>query len=156
MVTVIRDTKLPNYKMATYPVCSKLNLHAWHCYVHDYHDKRLIQYLTFGFPLSIQDDSNLHKTEITNHYSAVRFPGAVSQYLNTEIQMGAILRPFQEVQYDHFHCSPLLTRPKDVDKRRVILDLSYKFYDTSFTLRFPIVDDILDNIRHNKSFASKI
>ena len=53
--------------------------------------------------------------------------------------------------------------PQDVDKRRVILDLSYptgasvndavsrdKFDDTSFTLSFPTVDDIVDSIRHNK------
>ena len=163
MATIIRNTKLHNYKMARYPVSSNLNLEAWRRHLQDYHDKRLLQYLTFGFPLSILDDSNLHRTDITNHHSAIQFPGAVGKYLDKEMHMGAILGPFHKVKYEHFHCSPLLTRPKDNDERRVILDLSYpagasvndavsrdKFDNTSFTLKFPTIDDIVDNIRHNK------
>ena len=86
-----------NFPIIRYPVCSNLNLDTWHRYLHDYHDKRLIQYLTFGFPLSIQDDSNLHNTDITNHHSAIQFPEAVNKYLDKEIQMGpywALFRRF--------------------------------------------------------------
>ena len=54
-----------------------------------------------------------------------------------------------------FHCSPLLTRPKDGDKRRVILNLSYPkgasgndlvdrqhFDHSEFVLKFPTVEEI--------------
>ena len=65
-----------------------------------------------------------------------------------------------EVNHPAFHCSPLLTRPKDGDKCRVIMDLSYPkgndvndFVDkgvytdgTQFTLHFPTVDDIADEL----------
>ena len=65
--------------------------------------------------------------------------------------------------FNKFHCSPLLTRPKDNGKRRVILDLSFPkgasvndavdsqaFDGTPFTLKFSTVDDILDKIRAAK------
>ena len=57
------------------------------------------------------------------------------------------------------HCSPLMTRPKDLNKRRVILDLSYpqgasvndyvfkdRFDGYAFMLRFPSMDDIVEEI----------
>ena len=36
-----------------------------------------------------------------------------------------MLRQVDELGAEEVHCSPLMTRPKDIDKRRVILDLSY-------------------------------
>ena len=74
--------------------------------------------------------------------------------------LGAILGPFDTIDYEGFHCSPLLTRPKDGNNRRVILNLSFSagvslndavtrdiFDGRPFTLRFPSVDDILESIR---------
>ena len=62
-------------------------------------------------------------------------------------------------EHELMHFSPWLTRPKDKDKRRVILDLSYPkgqsmndqvdrtlFDGLAFTLKFPSVDDILKQI----------
>ena len=73
--------------------------------------------------------------------------------------MGAVLCPVDNIIHEKFHCSPLLTRPKDVNKRRVILNLSHikdnslnshvgaDNYDSSpFILKFPTVDDIADKI----------
>ena len=72
---------------------------------------------------------------------------------------GAILGPVAKVPHDNYHCSPLLTRPKDLNKRRVILDLSYPagasvnhfvdktlFDGSHFTLKFPTVDNIVQEI----------
>ena len=74
--------------------------------------------------------------------------------------LGAILGPFDTIDYDGFHCSPLLTGPKDGNNRRVILNLSFPagaslndavtrdiFDGRPFALRFPSVDDILESIR---------
>ena len=122
---IIKDTKVPNCKEARFPVHSDLNIDAWRRHLVVYSNKHLIQYLTFGFPLSIASTHNLNNTTIVNHHSALQFPKAIHQYLDKEVPLGAILSPFEEINYQGFHCSPLLTRPKDGSKRRVILNLSY-------------------------------
>ena len=71
----------------------------------------------------------------------------------------------QDPQDAFIHCSPLLTRPKDIDKRRIILDLSFphgqslndqvdkeQFDNSQFLLKFSSVDDIVDEIcRHGNN-----
>ena len=156
---IILATGLPNYRMARIPLKSWLNLQAWGQYLADYPDQRLLQYLTFSFPLSIKDSQALSNHEVVNHFSARQFPDAILDYLHKEIKERAIVGPVSEINHPAFHCSPLLTRPKDVNKRRVIMDLSFPrgnavndfvdrdaFDGTQFTLRFPTVDDIADDI----------
>ena len=59
----------------------------------------------------------------------------------------------------NIHCTPLLTRPKDLDKSRVILDLSYRqglslndqvdklaFDNSKFLLKFPSIDNIVQEM----------
>ena len=53
MANIIEATGLPNYKLARFPIQSGLNLDAWRHYLKDYHNKNLIEYLTYGFPLSL-------------------------------------------------------------------------------------------------------
>ena len=58
---MIKETGLPNYKQARLPIKSDLNLPAWEKYLTDYSDKRIFQYLKFGFPLSLTDpDLSIH------------------------------------------------------------------------------------------------
>ena len=70
-----------------------------------------------------------------------------------------LLGPLDHVNSTHFHCSPLPTRPKDIDKRHVILNLSnpygasvhdnvdkLHFDDRRFTLRLPSIDDFVKDI----------
>ena len=160
MAKAIHDSGAPNYKFARFPLQSGLNIAAWARYLKDYHDKFLIQYLIYGFPLSTIDLNLPHNTKISNHHSAIQFPTAVDHYLHKEMRLGAILGPYDSIDYENFHCSPVLTRPKDGDSRRVILNLSFpagaslndavtrEFCDSRpFTLRFPTIDTILDSIR---------
>ena len=79
----------------------------------------------YGFPLSTVDLNLTYNTERSNHHSALQFSLAIDHYLNKEVGLGAILGPYEVINYDRLHCSPLLTRPKDGDNRRVILNLSY-------------------------------
>ena len=163
MAKAIRATGVPNYRQARFPIHSDLNLKAWAKYLQNYPDKRLLQYLTYGFPLSIQNPDDLNNTKVTNHYSALQYPEAIEQYLTKEKQLGAIIGPFDSIDYPFFHCSPLLSRPKEGRDRRVILNLSYpqgcsvndkvsrEFFDgSSFSLKFPSVDDIVNQVRHTK------
>ena len=65
--------------------------------------------------------------------------------------------------HNQYHCSPLLTRPKDVDKRRIILNLSHpygqsvndhvdkdKFDSATFSLKFPSIVNITQDIIDSK------
>ena len=119
----------------------------------------MFQYLKFGFPLSLTDPTSLHNVDISNHPSALAYPEAVDQYISKEVGLGAMLGPSDHKNFDHYHCSPLLTHPKDTDKRRVILNLSYPygasvndcvskshFDGRRFTLKFPMIDDIVQDI----------
>ena len=124
----------------------------------DYPNKKILQYIKFGYPLYLSNPSVLNNVIVSNHASAIQFSTAVSQYLSKESELGAILRPEDKVDHLHYYCSPILTRPKDNDKRRVILNLSHprgasvndnvtrpKF--DGAPLRFPTIDNIVDEIR---------
>ena len=152
--------------MARFPIESGLNIDAWHHYLKDYSNKRLIQYLTYGFSLSVTISDSLCNKNITNHFSALQYPGTVAQYLQKEIHLGEMLGHFDHVDCPHYHCSPLLTRPKENNKRCIILNLSYHagaslndagtkdlFDEYHFTLKLPTVDNILESIVNFKGRA---
>ena len=110
--------------------------------------------------MSITNPQELCNKEVTNHYSARQYPKQVQEYLDKEKEFGALLGPIDNITHSQYHCSPLLTRPKDTDKRRVILNLSYPYgqslndhvqknaFDSApFILKFPSVDNITKDIR---------
>ena len=126
----------------------------------DYSDKRVLQYIKFGYPLSLINPHELCNKEISNHYSACQFPSQVQEYIDKEKKLGALLGPIQDVNHEQFHCSPLLTRPKDIDNRRVIFNLSHptgqslndhvdknKFDQTPLILKFPTIDSIAQDMK---------
>ena len=158
---IVKETNVSNYKGACIPIQSGLNHEAWEFHLLGYPDKRLLQYIKFGFPLSLRHADKLHNTNVTNHPSATLHPRAVEEYLLSEKAKGAILGPFKHIQEEGFHCSPLLTRPKDTDKRRVILNLSHpqgcsvndfvdrdKFDGSEFALKLPTIENIAEDIRN--------
>ena len=122
----------------------------------------MIQYIKFGFPLSITSPDSLHITDIKIHASATSSSEHIQAYIDKERSLGAMLGPADSVASSHFHCLPLLSRPKDTNKRWVILNLSHpygaslndavtrhEFDGHQFTLEFPSIDDIADTIRHD-------
>ena len=112
----ILGTGVPNYQEARIPIESGLNVQAWERYLHDYADKRLLQYIRFGFPLSLINSHELCNKEAINHFSAIQYPDHVLEFLNKEKALGALLGPVNHPIHDQYHCSPLLTRPKDTNK----------------------------------------
>ena len=68
LADMILSTGLPNYEMARYPIQSELNIPAWEQHLQGYPDQRVLQYLKFGFPLSIVNRHELHNVEVKNHY----------------------------------------------------------------------------------------
>ena len=59
---IIKSTGVPNYQQARIHVTFNLNIKAWEKYLQNYPDQLLIQYLKFGFPLSLQEDSKLNRS----------------------------------------------------------------------------------------------
>ena len=47
----IRQSGVANYRQVRIPVISGLNIQAWQHHLRDYCDKKLVQYLQYGFPL---------------------------------------------------------------------------------------------------------
>ena len=159
IANVIKSTGLPNYRLARIPIISNLNIEAWEKELSAYPDKHLIQYLKFGFPLSLGSPHLLTNKAVVNHHSALQYPHAIEKYISKEQGFGTILGPVNHIPSPHYHCSPLLTRPKDTNDRRVILNLSHPrgqslndtvdklHFDTRpFTLKFPSVDNIVERI----------
>ena len=160
---IILSTGVPNYQMARIPIESLLKVEAWERYLHDYADKHLLQYIKFEYQLSLINPHGLRNKEVINHYSAIQYPRQVQEYLDKEKALGALLGPVNHLDHNQYHCSPLLTRPKDVDKRRIILNLSHphgqsvndhvdkeRFEFATFSLRFPNIDNITQDIIDSK------
>ena len=114
--------------------------------------------------------SSLRDIEIQNHFSSREYPREVQKFLDNEISRGAILGPSASPPHQDMHCSPLLTRPKDSNDRKVVLDLSYPkgkslndlvnrdSYDgIAYKLKFPTTDHICEAISQYKDpYISKI
>ena len=166
---MILSTGVPNYQAARIPIESGLNVQAWEHYLCDYADKRLLQYILFGFPLSLINSYELCNKEAINHFSAIQYPDHVLEYLNKEKALGALLGPVNHPIHDQYHCSPLLTRPKDINKRHVILNLSHphghsvndhvdkdKFDSVTFALKFPSIDNITQDIVNHEGRCGSV
>ena len=88
---LIRLTGKPNYMETRYPIKSGLNLEAWNRLLFNYPDQKFLQYLSFGFPLSLNEPETLDNKNIKNHISALQYPEAVDRYLAKEIEAGDII-----------------------------------------------------------------
>ena len=153
-VSDILASGLPNYRGWRIPLPSVFNWKYIEKHIGSYHDGRLIDYLKFGFPLSIQDRSNIKNHATKNHHSAISYSHKIDSFLEKELQEGAIFGPFDEIPHPEFTWSPLMTRPKGKG-RQVILDLSYGensvnnttskeiFDETTFKLTLPSLDNLL-------------
>jgi hypothetical protein len=88
----------------------------------DYWDKQLFDLITFGFPLDVGTQFQPSNRNI-NHASAINYPYEVNKYVSKEIGAGA-LHPIDYEKFKFYHTSPLMSRPKEGNSRRIILDLS--------------------------------
>ena len=105
---IIKATNRPNYRYARYPVKSNLKLDTRRYHLEEYPNNLLLQYLTYGFLLSINDSLTLNNTQIRNHFLALSYTKAAKQYLDKEIELGAIMGPFKKGRPARF---PLFSLP---------------------------------------------
>ena len=85
------------YKMARVPIILNLNVEAWEKVFSAYPDKHLLQYIKFGFPLSISHPNRLTNNRAVNHHSAIQYPDAIVKYIAKEEGFGTILGPASQI-----------------------------------------------------------
>ena len=108
----VRASHTKNCDGVRKPVALNLNLQTWADYLDKYDDTRLLQFMTYGFPLGDMkgDVCRLH---VRNHTSATEYADHVDEFLSKEKSMGAIMGPFTDIPAHCCHISPLMSRPKD-------------------------------------------
>lgn len=157
---VVRSTGVHNYMGARIPVPSNMDIRNWRSLLCDYHDQALCDFLEFGWPVNYIRD-NPPQASGSNHGSAIAYADHVATYIHTEIELGAILGPFEEPPFSPwFNTSPLMTRPKRASNvRRIIQDHSWPigasvnagvprdvYLGRPYKLRLPSVDDLVSLI----------
>ena len=85
---------------------------------------RTLELLEFGMPLDCNPAFGCKKLQ-KNHHSALSFKSAINEYIANATKSQAILGPFEVAPIAGLCFSPIMTVPKDEDKRRVIVDFSY-------------------------------
>ena len=80
IANILKSTNLPNYRMARIPLVSGLKIEAWECELQNYPNDRLLQYIKFGFPLSLVSCVSLHNQEVNNHILALQYPKDIDKY----------------------------------------------------------------------------
>ena len=71
----------------------------------------------FGFPLGINRNQIIQGNVKDNHSPANAFPEEVEKYIQSEVTLGSLVGPFHSPPHEAFTWSPLMTRPKDNDRR---------------------------------------
>ena len=156
--TIVAATKCPNYRVARIKVPTELNIDNWRALCGNFHDQILLDYLEYGFPLCVDRNNFIHNASVTNHSSATQFPHDVDIYFEKKLKHKAIVGPRPAFPFP-VHYSPLLSRPKPDDTRRIIVNLSFPYGDSvndrisnaiydgaNFQLKYPSVDNIVEAI----------
>ena len=96
-VDIILKTGAPNCRGGgglIFPLQSSFSWEYLESIAVDYHDKMLLEYIKYGFPLGLSDNHEIRCNATSNHSSATQFPEAIDEYLTTETAHGALLGPF--------------------------------------------------------------
>ena len=170
---IVVATQQYNFQCARVNIPSKLNIEFWRQELADYEDNIVVDFLQFGWPINYCDDNEKVMTRVSNttpnnHSSAVHHPRTVQDYIQTELNHGAIAGPFMKVPFEE-GCvvSPLHTVPKKkaqtCSERRLVVDLSYPpgcsindgiprdtYLGEELCLEYPSVDRMCDMLVESK------
>ena len=129
-ITSIHDTVwnsgVPSFVQVRIPVPSNIRIEFFRKELRDYADKRIVDYLEYGFPIG-QSGIFYSTTWPQNHKGAVSFPEVIDSYIDQEKSHNAIIGPFTSNPFKvPLALSPLNSVEKnDSSERRIILDLSF-------------------------------
>ena len=155
----IRLTGKPNYMEARYPLKSGLNLEAWNRLLFDYPVRKLLQYLAFGFQLSLNEPETLGNKAIKITFLHCSIRKQLTDTWLRSLKLGLSLVQCLILIIFIFTALPFLLDLRIWIKRRAILDLSFPhgqsdndnvnrlaFDNDAFTLKFPGIDNIVEKI----------
>ena len=157
--SIVAASGLPNYQCSRIKVPTELKINNWRALCGNYKDQVLLDYLEYGFPLCVDKQALAYITNVTNYSSAEQYPHDMSSYFQKELKHKAIVGPCNDLPFS-VHYSPLLSRPKPDDTRRVIVNLSAPqgcsvndciakdYYDgVPYMLKYPSVDNIINAVQ---------
>ena len=109
------------------PIKSHLNLEAWKELLADFSDPWVVKGVTYGWPLGIDRTLPTAQHPWPNHNSCDRFMPEVNEFFTKEVSHGAVfpLGPTPSSLPAGSTSIPILTVPKDTNKRRVCGDASF-------------------------------
>ena len=87
-------------------------------------EQKFLKLLEFGMPLDCKPGFGVSKPQ-KNHRSALDFRTEINRYLQKNVQSQAMLGPFEQSPIPGLCFSPLMSVPKEVTERRVIVDFSF-------------------------------
>lgn len=156
LATRIKLSGKPNAYGLRVPLDSRWNFNLLNSLVTSVHDREVVGFLRYGWPLNRELDVPLSLT-LRNHKGATDYKEAVTSYIEKELSLGALVGPLARVPWDtRVAISPMTTRPKKrSSKRRVLTDLSYPagasvndgipkddYYGLTAKVRYPTVDQL--------------
>lgn len=106
-------------------VPTRNNMDAWNSRATGHEDDGwIIDCISMGFPMQYSGPA-LHNGFTSNHPSAINFQQHVTDYIEFERSIDAIIGPFNEPPFQPWvNIAPLMSREKaDKDARRIIVDL---------------------------------
>ncbi len=114
----------PNFRGCKIPVRSNLNISFLENELVDYHDKEILNFVRYGWPIGLTEEVTQSK-RFSNHSSTNSYPVEMETYFRQEILEGNMLGPFKTNPFSSpIFISPLCTvDKKDSIERRVITDL---------------------------------
>ena len=133
----------PNCRGSQIRIHSQLRIEHWVQLLVDYHDRDLLDWLKFGFPLGYVKSPP--KTCVWNYPSVWHHCDAINTYIEKELSHGALIGPFDTPPYNTWsHLNPCITRDKDGGKgKRVIFNLSEGL---ALSVNGGIPDSVLDSV----------
>ena len=126
LIQKVHDSNAYNFEKCRININNTWNITLLTSLLREYHDKDILEFLQFGFPVEHDDEMPLEFGG-RNHKGATDFADEVDKYLEKELALGGTIGPFDAIP---FKCpvgvSPLSTRPKkNSSTRRVIMDCSW-------------------------------
>ena len=102
LVSDVLSSGLPNYRSVRVPLPSIFNWDYLQKHISSYHDGTLLDYLIFGFPLSIGEREWIVSNATDNHHSALVYPTETDAFFEKELREKALFGPFDTKSHPAF------------------------------------------------------
>lgn len=159
---IIRESGLCNARGCRIPIPTAINHNFLATFVNEYHDKEVLDFAKFGWPLSTNSDP-IQSYIPSNHASARENPKEIQKFLKKAERLNSILGPFEYSPFNPPICfSPLgAVDKKDSSSKRIIHDMSWprdgsavndhidknSFLGDTINLHYPGVDNLVEIIK---------